>query len=148
MTFMLPPELLKGSSLRGNEYGWKVAAFPDAIAKAEAAGYACVGGQFQMRLDDGSVCQMYWLNADARERDEGEPWSAYAHRSCSEVFRGFQRLMAYTDFRKEVVELRDELKAELERGLDVMSVLVFVAYFINEAEAGRLSARHSEHPTK
>ena len=148
MSFTLPPELLEGSSLLGNEYGWKIAAFPDAIAKAEAAGYACVGGQFQTRLDDGSVCQMYWLNADSRDRDDGELWSAYAHRSCSEVLSGFQRLMAYTDFTKEVVGWRNELKAELAGGLDIMSVVVFVAYFISEAEAAKLSVRHSEHLIK
>ena len=54
--------------------------------------------------------------------------------------------MARTDFEKEVADWRGDLKAELARGLDVTSVLVFVAYFISEAEADRLSAKPEPKP--
>jgi hypothetical protein len=145
MTHTLPSEMVEGATLRGNEYGWKLAAFPGALIKAEALGYACVGGQFQTRLDDGSVCEMYWLNADSMERGEGESWPEYCHRSCFEVLNGFRRLMARTDFVEEVSKWRD-LTAELAQGLDITNVLVFVAYFINEAEAARLCARSMSEP--
>jgi hypothetical protein len=142
----LPPEILEGATQRGHEYGWKLAAFPDVLRKAEALGYACVGGQFQACWSDGSVCEMYWLNADSRERAAGESWSDYSRRSCQEVSRGFQRLMARTDFAKEVASWRGDLKAELARGLDATSILMFVAYFISEAEADRLSAKPEPKP--
>jgi hypothetical protein len=142
----LPPEILEGATRRGNEYGWKLAAFPDALTKAEGLGYACVGGQFQARFADGNVCEMYWLNADSREREAGEAWAEYSRRSCREVLNGFERLVARTDLEKEVTKWRADLKAELERGLDLSSVLVFVAYFINEAEAVRLSVRPEPEP--
>jgi hypothetical protein len=46
MNDILPPDMLQGATLRGNEYGWSVSSFPDALAKAEAYGYACLGGLF------------------------------------------------------------------------------------------------------
>ncbi len=149
MRDILPPEILEGATQRGTEYGWELAAFPDALAKAETLGYACVGGQIQASWADGSICEMYWLNADSREREASESWSEYSHRSCQEVLKSFQRLMARTDFEKEVAKWRGDLKAELARGLDITSVLVFIAYFINEAEANRLSSTpHPEPLTK
>src|SRR5882757_1670177 len=89
----LPAIITQGAALRGNEYGWEIAAFPNALAHAEALGYGCLGGQFQFRLQDGSTCEMYWLNADSNDRVEGEAWSEYSHRSCSEVLKRFQQLI-------------------------------------------------------
>jgi hypothetical protein len=76
----LPTAITIGADLRGNEYGWPIHSFPDALAKAEALGYACLGGQFQFRIDDGT-CEMYWLSADSTERRPGEAWCAYGERS-------------------------------------------------------------------
>jgi hypothetical protein len=73
MDDVFPPDVLQGAELRGKEYGWSVLSFPDAVARAEARGYACLGGQFQFRLDDGT-CEMYWLAADSKERARGESW--------------------------------------------------------------------------
>jgi hypothetical protein len=142
MRDVLPPEILEGAVRQGTEYGWKLDAFPGVLLKAQALGYACVGGQFQCRTEDGGICQMYWLNADSMERAADESWSEYSQRSCQEVLKGFQRLMARTDFVKEIQKWRD-LKAELAAGLDITSLLVFVAYFIDEPSVVRLRA-HSE----
>jgi len=49
---VLPPDISRGATLRGNEYGWNIPSFPEALASAETLGYACLGGQFQFRLDD------------------------------------------------------------------------------------------------
>lgn len=70
----LPPEIAVGSQISGNEYGWQIAAFPGAVASAEALGFACLGGQFQFRLDVG-ICEMYWLAANSSPRHEGEAWT-------------------------------------------------------------------------
>src|SRR6267154_1183791 len=83
----LPAIITQGATLRGNEYGWELGAFPNALAHAEALGYGCLGGQFQFRLHD-ATCEMYWLNADSSERGKGEAWSTYSRRSCSEVLNG------------------------------------------------------------
>ena len=75
-----PEAALYGATLSGNEYGWKPEHFPRALDEAEARGLACIGGQFQFQLPDGT-CEMYWLNADSSSRRAGEPWRQYVARS-------------------------------------------------------------------
>jgi hypothetical protein len=128
----LPHEVLEGATLRGNEYGWSVTSFPVALERAEAHGYACLGGQFQFRLEDGSTCEMYWLSADSKERLAGELWADYSRRSCSEVKGHFQQLISRTDLRKEV------LGWNLPRAFT--GSLVFVAYFVTESEYAELGS--------
>jgi len=129
----LPPDITEGATQRGNEYGWSVSSFPSALAKAQAGGYACLGGQFQFRLDDGSTFEMYWLNADSTERTGGETWADYSRRSCAEVLQRFQYLMLETDFGKEASGWPVEI--------DPIRNLVFAAYFVRETEWASLSAR-------
>jgi hypothetical protein len=130
MNDVLPPDVMQGAMLRGNEYGWSVSSFPDALASAEAHGYGCLGGQFQFRLQDGGTCEMYWLAADSKERADGESWLDYSHRSCSEVLNKFQHLMSATDFTKEASSWPFQI--------DPAKSLVFVAYFVTESELAEL----------
>lgn len=139
MDFILPPDISQGAMLRGNEYGWIVSSFPAALARAEAEGYACLGGQFQFRLDDGTTCEMYWLNADSNERVPGETWADYSHRSCSEVLSKFQHLVSTTDFEKEGSNWPSVQ-------LDPVKTLVFVASFVTEAELADLARRFQSKP--
>ena len=67
----LPVKIADGAHLEGNEYGWDPSLFPTALANAQALSYACIGGQFQFRLDIGT-CEMYWLSADSGPRYEAE----------------------------------------------------------------------------
>src|SRR6476646_6510080 len=105
MNFVLPSEIAQGATSRGNEYGWSIDSFPDALAQAEDLGYACLGGQFQFRLND-STCEMYWLSADSKDRLPHESWADYSRRSCSEVLTRFQHLISSTDFKKEALDWR------------------------------------------
>jgi hypothetical protein len=125
MEFSLPPEIAEGSSLRGNEYGWQISTFPEALYRAKSQGFACLGGQFQFRLPDG-IYEMYWLNADSTKRNKGEAWRDYSGRSCSEVLKEFNDLVSRVDFAKEAENLQ----------LDTVVVknLVFVANFVTELE--------------
>jgi hypothetical protein len=134
MADALPPDIAHGALLRGNEYGWTVSSFPNALAKAEAGGYACLGGQFQFRLDDGSTCEMYWLDANPTERKTSQSWADYSRRSCAEVLQRFLYLMSETDFGEEASSWNDVQ-------IDPMKDLVFVAYFVRETDWSRLSAR-------
>jgi len=129
--FLLPPEVANGASFRGNEYGWQLSAFPEALTQARSRGFACLGGQFQFRLPD-STCEMYWLSADPTDRRLGEGWSDYSERSCSEVLSKFDALVSKTDFAKEAAGWRLEVNAVKD--------LVFVAYFVTESEFAELSA--------
>jgi hypothetical protein len=131
---VLPPDISQGSALRGNEYGWTISSFPDALARAEALGYGCLGGQFQFRLDDGSTCEMYWLDADSKERGDDESWVDYCHRSCSEVLNRFQHLASSTDFNTEV-------SGWPSVQIDPTKSLIFVAYFVTESELAELGKK-------
>jgi hypothetical protein len=126
----LPSDVVEGATLRGNEYGWSTTSFLVALDRAEAHGYACLGGQFQFRLGDGSTCEMYWLSADSKERLPGEQWADYSRRSCSELKQNFQRLISETDFTKEA-SFWNLSHAATEN-------LVFVAYFVTESDLARL----------
>lgn len=66
----LPPDVIEGSVLRGNEYAWTPESFPVALGRAEAHGLACLGGQFQFLFND-AICEMYWLAADSKDRMVG-----------------------------------------------------------------------------
>jgi hypothetical protein len=74
---------------------------------------------------------MYWLAADSKERAHEESWADYSHRSCSEVLNKFRHLASVTDFRKEASSWHSVQ-------IDPAKSLVFVAYFITEAELAAL----------
>lgn len=130
--FTLPPEIAQGASARGNEYGWTLEAFRQALVKAQVLGYACLGGQFQFRLNDGTY-EMYWIDADSTDRREGEPWAEYVRRSCGEVLGGFNAAVASADFPKEASSW-PSLATAMAQGLNIADYLVFVASFVTEAE--------------
>jgi hypothetical protein len=129
---ILPAELVEGTSVTGNEYGWPLHLFPDAARRAESLGYACLGGQFQFRIA-AATCEMYWLAADSSEREPNESWRAYCERSRVEVLGKFAKIIAEIDF---LAEARNwpTLTAEIERGLNIAKALFFVAYFVTDGE--------------
>jgi hypothetical protein len=135
----LPPEVLIGATLRGNEFGWTVASFPHALQKAEKYRLACLGGQFQFRVEEGT-CEMYWLESNSSKRGVTESWVDYCHRSCNEVREDFDRLVEMTDFIEKASDW-PLLRKKIAEGFNVMSSLVFVAYFINESESTLRSSR-------
>jgi hypothetical protein len=137
-----PPEITIGATRTNNEYGWQLDCFPGALAKAEALGFACLGGQFQFRLSSGT-CEMYWLSVDSKERKPAEPWPAFCRRSCSEILSGFTKLHAETDFRKMASEW-PSVQDAMAQGLDPHQVLVFAAYFVTEIEYAKLNQKNEE----
>jgi hypothetical protein len=128
----LPKEIATGASLIGSEYGWQLSSFPDALTRAEMISYACLGGQFQVRLTS-EICEMYWLSADSEDRYPGEDWDSYCRRSCAQVREKFERLATETDFLRELAGY-PHLHELMSTGTDIREHLVFVAYFINERE--------------
>jgi hypothetical protein len=121
----IPAELTEGAILRDREYAWEVSALPIALQRAPNLGYACLGGQFWFLLQDGSVYEPFWLEANPADRDAGEPWSEYAHRSCAEVLTRFAALAGTTDFDK---------KAGRFRSIESSFRLMFNAYFVTEQQ--------------
>lgn len=133
----LPPDITQGATLQGNEYGWIISLFPDAVVAAKKYNYACLGGQFQFRLPDGGTCEMYWLSADSTNRANEEPWQDFSCRSCDEVLERFHALVSKTDFREQASNWPRVSDVIIE-GLNHNSLLVFVAYFVSELEFSNL----------
>lgn len=136
MEHTLPSSIILGASLSGNEYGWSIATFPTALQAAEALGYACLGGQFQFRTEDGT-CEMYWVGADSREKLQSESWTDYTQGSCAEVSKEFERLIAVTDFNQLAMDW-PSLRSHIADGFDPNTILVFVDYFVTESELAEL----------
>lgn len=132
VTDVLPVELTGGAELRGREYAWQISSFTVALKRAPGLGYACLGGQFQLRLGD-SIYEMYWLSADSTDRNLNEEWETFARRSCNEVLSEFDRLLAASNFDVET-EKFEALISRRNSGEKVASRLVFNAYFVTEDE--------------
>jgi hypothetical protein len=126
----LPESLRAVASFDGNELAWPVEAFPAVLDTAAAAGFACLGGQFQFRFPDG-LFEMYWLNADSNDQQTSESWSAYVERARNEVLATFERIVAETDFHQEA-KACSFLNEKLQSGTDIMDALCFCAYFISK----------------
>ena len=106
-----------------------MSAFSAALLAAQSHGLACLGGQFQFRLAEGTY-EMYWLNAESTEKRSGETWAGYSNRSCSEVLDRFNDLVSKTDFAQEAAGWKLQESA--------VEDLVFVAYFETETSLAEL----------
>jgi hypothetical protein len=127
----LPPQVLAKADLRGNEYAWRPEDFLDALSDAASRGLACIGGQFQFRVPDGT-CEMYWLSADPADRAEREKWSDYVARSEREVRERFTRMLETVDFRREAQNFEHLQQKIVSADFNLMAHLCFVAYFVDE----------------
>lgn len=140
----LPPPLLEGAILRGNEYAWPPDKFSAVVSSAPGLGFACLGGQFQFSTESG-MWEMNWLNADSKDRGADEGWLEYSARSCAEVLERFHRLMSSVQWDTEAAKWNGLLE-EL-RGRKAREYVVFVAYFVTEVEYGRLW-KHGENRSR
>jgi hypothetical protein len=95
--------MLLGATLSENEYGWRISAFPAALAAAERFELACLGGQLQFRVGD-SIAEAYWCNAHSSDRMPEEAWCDYVTRSCKEVQNKFTELVRGLDVPKLIAE--------------------------------------------
>lgn len=123
-----PDRLLRRASVSpGGEHAWRKADIEEVVEAAREAGLACLGGQAQFQIPDGT-CEAYWLNYDPAGRREGESWESYVARSAEETLDAFRRLCAETDFRRVAREW-EALRALEDEGLDPVEHLWFVLYF-------------------
>ena len=130
---VLPPELSYGAILRDREYAWNVESFPAALKVAPTLGYACLGGQFQLRPNPDAIYELFWVEANSSERLIGESWDAYTERSCCEVSEQFVSLLKIVDFREEALKFKS-LDSLLVSGMDLVRPPLFNAYFVTEQE--------------
>ena len=137
MPSTLPEALTRGASLKDGEYAWSIPSFPDALTAAPAIGFACLGGQFQLRPNPDTIYELFWVEANATKRLASESWKAYAGRSCSEVLEKFTSLLRTVDFREEAFKFKS-FDSWLTPDRSLSESLVFNAYFVDEPEFGAL----------
>jgi hypothetical protein len=128
MANTLPEELT-----RGGEYAWSISSFPDALLLAPAIGFACLGGQFQLRPGPDTIYELFWVEANSSEKLSSESRISYAARSCSDVSERFTYLLRTIDFREEALKFKS-LDSWLVPGRPLTEFLVFNAYFVDEPE--------------
>lgn len=131
-TKVLPEILLKNSVSSGEEFGWKIKYFEEAVNIAISCNLACIGGQFQWKLPNGT-CEAYWLKSDSTIKLESESWSQYVLRSNKEVLLGFNIILSSIDFEFESNKF-EFLKLEKQKGINISNYLIFVAYFVNQEQ--------------
>jgi len=133
MANTLPEELTREADLRHGEYAWSINAFFAALALAPTLGFACLGGQFQLRPDPDTIYELFWLEANSSERLPGETWKSYSERSCTEVSKQFTWLVGGVDFEKEALKFKSIDPLLFSRS-EKMEPPVFCAYFVEEKE--------------
>ena len=116
MRLDLPANVIATATLRGNEYSWAVGTFLDALENAHAAGFGCIGGQFQFRFPD-AICEMWWHQADAGGPKPGEDWSSYVKRSTDTIRTQFLRTMESANFLEEAREW-PMIQEKMRQGVD------------------------------
>lgn len=130
----------------GGEYSWRKNDIEEVIDCAQKLGLACIGGQPQFQLPDGT-CELYWINYDSTERKHEELWGDYVNRTAQEVKAEFHRRCIETDFEKEAKEfyfLKDKMK---EKDFKSTDYLYFVLYFNDESEMNKnLFEKNSREP--
>ena len=129
----LPQKMIAIANLRGAEYGWHIDLFPSALDLALQHSLACLGGQFQFRLPNGSTYEMYWLSADSTERKVDESWHNYVARSIAEVRREFNTICDRSDFEKQGREWNVVREMIDLKNASPLEWLYFVAYFVEAA---------------
>lgn len=137
MATKLPEELTKDADQRHGEYAWGISHFSSALAVAPTLGFACLGGQFQLRPDQDTIYELYWLEANSSDRLSAESWASYAERSCSDVSARFTALLGSVDFQDEALKFRS-IDPLLFSRLGKLEAPVFCAYFVDEMEFERL----------
>ncbi len=124
-------EIAKDAQLAGNELGWGVKPFPDALTSAETLAYACIGGQFQFRLDVGTreITASVRIPSLAKRVNHGE---RIVHVRALKSGAASKAAVGDGFFKTSSGMASDQKGCEC--GLDPMEDLVFVAYFVGEAE--------------
>jgi hypothetical protein len=134
---LLPSDILKRATRRGNEYAWRVHDIPDVIEAARLLNLISIGGQLQFRLPDGGTCECYWVGVDTfKSVEEALPWQERVNRTAEVALQDFQALQTRFNFIAEGWEgFPTHLDALVERSLDPADSLWFVWSVLSEAEA-------------
>ncbi len=124
---------LRGKALRASakHWAWRLEDVPLVVEECRQLGFAILGSKTEFFLS-GGTCELYWLSADPRGRVEGETWSQYVQRSCSEFLALFAALVKKTDFEKEGMESFQFLEDRNNAGINILDYLCFDVITVSE----------------
>ncbi|WP_283195984.1 hypothetical protein [Rhizobium sp. AN80A] len=127
---LLPAEIVRRASLRGNEYAWPLDDIPLVIDAARQANLWNVGGQLQFRLPDGAVCECYWVEVTTyRTVAKAPEWPERVRGSASDALEQFSKLFEEFDFLAEGLKaFPDHLGPLIDQGHDWRKLACFVWY--------------------
>jgi len=80
----LPADILALADWREGEAAWRRPDLPRLAAAAASLGFACSGGQVQVRLPE-ATAELYWQDFDPAEQRSSEDWPAFVARSWKEA---------------------------------------------------------------
>lgn len=141
----LPSEILQLAIHSGQEYGWRTEDVLATIEAARDAGLATLGGQVQFVFPD-ATAELYWLHYDPEERQFGEPWRNYVARSAMACQAGIWHILSHDDIVEEGKRIFPLLQLKEAEGVDLAAHLVFLVYFVDEAEWSFLQCARREIP--
>ena len=127
---LLPLEVLRCASLRGQEHAWPIEWIPDVIEAARVANLLNIGGQLQFRLQDGATCECYWVEVDTyKSVPSNLRWADRVALSAEVALKDFTTLRKTVDFLGEGrAHFSKYLAAHVADGGSVEGAMCFVWY--------------------
>ena len=101
---LFPKELVDRALKAGDMWGWRFQDIPEVVEICPKLNYAVSGGAVIFIFPDG-VGEFYWLQANAKYKQDSENWAQYVERSCSEFLGLFNALVAKVNFEKKFTSL-------------------------------------------
>lgn len=129
----LPDSVIRKASTPEHEPAWRMPDVEEALEAARQAKLACLGGQPQFRLLDGT-CEAYWLDYDPAERHPDETWASFVDRTAHETLIRFRKICQETDFREEAKTWSFLFQKMETEAYDPIADLWFILCFVAEAE--------------
>jgi hypothetical protein len=127
---LLPHHLLMKANLKGLEYAWRKEDIREVIFTAKEYGLACLGGNVQFRIPDGT-CDLYWLEYWADDRKPDESWRDFVSRSADECYLQIENMVNTKDIVREAYNGFSILK-EMAQKVDISIYMWFILYFDTE----------------
>jgi hypothetical protein len=123
--------LAKRRRSTGNMWGWRLEDVPLVVEECRKHNFAILGCNTKFFFPTGT-CELYWLNADPKERLSAETWAQYVDRSCSEFAEMFNELVENTNFEQEGIDGFDFIRRKKDSGTNILDYLCFEISVISE----------------
>jgi hypothetical protein len=129
-----PKELIdKALKSSGSMWGWRFQDIPEVVEMCRQLSYSISGGVVIFILPNHlGVGEFYWLDVYPEKRKVDENWKQFVDRNCSEFLSLFNKLIAHTNFDKEIHDW-NYLRKVQETGVNVKDYLCLELYIYSES---------------